>query len=611
MPLSPEYAHVQARLATGWNTWDVHSMTRHVLLPQGLCVSLGFKDYATGKFLPAALTGRHGEEVETVRPGARTYDGRYTNLTLEWSGVYVRIESSANARDLIIIVTPLSAPHAGLRRKALIICVGFLWNYAGMVSREKDDFIAVSGDNVSARVTCDAPRVIDRNVPVSGQFAVIPINENPITICAGRNRTFTESRSVLDDARDHMVADNKRLCLTNPPVAEAVKSALAWDTIFDPDGQRVISPVSRVWSSNQGGWVLFCWDTYFAALLAAATGNRELAYANLVEITRHATDAGFVPNTTNGHGFVTRDRSQPPVGSFALLELYRRYGERWIVELLFDALLKWNRWWPVARGAGRALAWGSNAYNPVVGNEWESAEKGVGQRFGAALESGMDNSPAYDGVEYDRSTSALALQDVGLTSLYAVDCEALAELALAIGRLDAREELLLRLKHFGEAVQGLWCEELRIFACRSTVTGQFNARLTPANFYPWLVKGLVTPQQTQQMLERYINDPQFFGGDWLIPSCPRSDPAFPEQHYWRGRIWPPHVYLVWLGLYRSGQTDAADRLKANAAAILQSEWNLHGHVHENYCANTGQGCGYRWSDPLYHWGGLLGLPVLM
>lgn len=37
------------------------------------------------------------------------------------------------------------------------------------------------------------------------------------------------------------------------------------------------------------------------------------------------------------------------------------------------------------------------------------------------------------------------------------------------------------------------------------------------------------------------------------------------------------------------------------------EWRERGHVHENYDAETGMGCGKINSDAFYHWGGLLGL----
>jgi len=39
-----------------------------------------------------------------------------------------------------------------------------------------------------------------------------------------------------------------------------------------------------------------------------------------------------------------------------------------------------------------------------------------------------------------------------------------------------------------------------------------------------------------------------FWGEFVIPSIARNDPAFKDQQYWRGRIWGPMNYLVYLGL---------------------------------------------------------------
>ena len=35
---------------------------------------------------------------------------------------------------------------------------------------------------------------------------------------------------------------------------------------------------------------------------------------------------------------------EPPIGAAVLLALYRRYGDLWLVELLFNDLLRWNDW---------------------------------------------------------------------------------------------------------------------------------------------------------------------------------------------------------------------------------------------------------------------------
>ena len=79
------------------------------------------------------------------------------------------------------------------------------------------------------------------------------------------------------------------------PILDAIETTLGWDTIYEPDKRRVISPVSRVWNLNWGGYVLFDWDTFFAATLAGI-GDRDLAYANAMEILREETPKGFVPN---------------------------------------------------------------------------------------------------------------------------------------------------------------------------------------------------------------------------------------------------------------------------------------------------------------------------
>src|SRR5580658_2832969 len=60
-PRSAEYAKVQQRLARGWNTWDVHSVTTQVLLPEGLAIHVGMKHNSTlngDAFLGDALIGR-------------------------------------------------------------------------------------------------------------------------------------------------------------------------------------------------------------------------------------------------------------------------------------------------------------------------------------------------------------------------------------------------------------------------------------------------------------------------------------------------------------------------------------------------------------------------
>ena len=164
--------------------------------------------------------------------------------------------------------------------------------------------------------------------------------------------------------------------------------------------------------------------------------NKDLAYCNAVEITKTAADCGFVPNFTAPGGFKTYDRSQPPVGSMVCLMIYKRYQEKWFLEEVYPNLLSWNRWMFENRTVKDGLlAWGSNPYESKSDHKFQAT--GINEKQGAAWESGLDDSPMYDGVPFDPDRHIMLLEDIGLTGLYLNDCYRLAEIAEILGDLPA------------------------------------------------------------------------------------------------------------------------------------------------------------------------------
>ena len=107
------------------------------------------------------------------------------------------------------------------------------------------------------------------------------------------------------------------------PILDAIETTLGWDTIYEAEKERVMSPVSRVWSVNWGGYVIFDWDTFFAATMAGI-GEKDLAYANALETLREETPQGFVPNFARAGEWKCFDSSEPPVGAITVLGLYRQ-----------------------------------------------------------------------------------------------------------------------------------------------------------------------------------------------------------------------------------------------------------------------------------------------
>lgn len=595
------YENLQDRLAQGWNTWNTRSVLSHVLLPEGLALNLCLKQLPERAYLKEALIGRRGVQAEVLIPGPRTYDGSFTSLHLTWKGLEMDVLSATEDGDLLLWVNPrVDANVPAL----LVLEAGLLWNRPGMVSREADVLVGHLGER-SVRVYATQATVEDPYIPTQTPYLAFALT-GEIGISTGRARSLDEIKRVITQRRaTHLSRRETYGDLAD--VYDAMQTCLAWDTVYDPEGRRVISPVSRLWNVDWGGFVLFDWDTYFAAYMAGLD-NKELAYANAVEITREKTESGFIPNFGTVLNLKSRDRSQPPVGSLVFRELYRRYGEAWLLEEVFDDLLAWNRWWPPHRSRQGLLAWGSDPFEPLLQSPLEVTH--INDLQGAAWESGLDNSPMYDAIPYDEAGHIMLLADAGLTGLYVMDCEALADIARVLGKTAEVDELRQRAGAFRASLAQLWDAESGIYCNKRLDSGEFSHRLSPTNFYPLLGRA-ATQAEAQRMIEEHFYNPDEFWGEWIMPTIARNDPAYPDQEYWRGRIWGPTNFLVYLGLRNYDLPQAREDLAEKSKELFLKNWREHGYVAENYNCETGQGGENNSSDRYYHWGALLGFMALI
>jgi hypothetical protein len=606
MLASPDYLKVQARLAQGWNTWDANSVMTHVLLPYGLAIHIGMKHNTSvsgDAFLRDALIGRLEPGAEQVIPGPHSWDGSYSELSVQWKGHSWRVHSAHAGADLVLLVEPLpSKPELALA-PTVVFSVNALWNRTINFSHSEDEIDARPDAKTKIAIYCTCQ---DAGAKVHAGGADFPVGApyfaadlaGPVGVSTGKYRTVAEIRSAIDKQRrvydGSIVAEAK-----NGLIVDAIETTLGWDTIYEPAGQRVISPVSRVWCVNWGGYVLFDWDTFFAATLASI-GDRDLAYANAIEILREETPQGFVPNFARP-GWKSFDRSEPPVGAITVLGLYKQFHDRWFLEDTFAPLLSWNRWWAAHRDERGYLAWGSDG-DTKPGN---MADHSSGTWQGAVYESGLDNSPMYDGANYNAQTHLLEVGDVGLMSLYIADCDVLAEMADVLNKPVEAHELRERAARYRAKLATMWDEKSGIFLNKDLRTGKAGTRLSPTNFYP-LLAGAATPEQAKQMIERHLRNPKEFWGQWILPSIAMDDAAFADQNYWRGRIWGPMNYLVYLGLMKYDDSDTRREFAQKSYELFLKEWKENGHVHENYNSILGTGDDVKNSDRFYHWGALLG-----
>jgi neutral trehalase len=223
----------------------------------------------------------------------------------------------------------------------------------------------------------------------------------------------------------------------------------------------------------------------------------------------------------------------------------------------------------------------------------------------------MDDSSMYEGVPFNASRNVLELQDVGLNSLYVADCKALEEIASILGRKAEFEELKAREVKISTAMASLWDEKSSFYLNRRTDTGDFSPRLSPTLFYP-LLAGIPDKEKAKRMIhEHYMNSAEFYG-EFMLPSVARNDPTFPRQRYWKGAVWPPLNFLVYLGLREYGFEEERQILVKSSRNMFLQQWRKDGLISENYSSISGSGEDPRLSSDRFHsWGALMGFLSLI
>lgn len=603
--MAKPYDEMKKSYITGWKTWNNTSVLSYVYMPDGMGVRLGLRDYRTEKLLENALIG-DDEEKGIVIPYAHTYDGSYTETRLIWGENTLLIQAGTQGEDLVILVTPEKQP---CRASTLFINGIVLWNRDGTSEKLTD------GAESSLRLKNSVREIsVYSTAAYNGElfteyttpYLSVSLTEK-IGISTGKRRNLETIRDILTE-RKLAWEKNKERYGELSECYNAMQTCQAWDTVYNPQEEVPITTVSRVWNRGWGGYVLFCWDTYFGAIMQAMD-ERELAYCNAIEITRSLTPSGFVPNFACQNDVKSYDRSQPPVGSMTCLQIYEKYQEKWFLEEVYDNLIIWNQWFMDHRLTKNGLlTWGSDPYEQITAHFVEPGE--VNERQGAAFESGLDNSPMYDDIPFDKETHRLLLDDVGLTGLYIHDCYSLAQIAEILGHDDQKEALIERAEQIEEQMEELWNDEFGMYLNRRTDTGELQYRLTPFHFHA-LFSHKVGQERAERMVQEHMRNPEEFWGEYILPSVARNDPAYPDNNYWRGRIWAPMNYLVYLALLEYDLPEIRRELAEKSQKLIMKEWLREGHVHENYNGDNGEGCDVDNSDRFYHWGGLLSLIALM
>ncbi len=386
-------------------------------------------------------------------------------------------------------------------------------------------------------------------------------------------------------------------------VPEAITNSLHWSVLYQPGAHRFYLPAGRTWifprtDGGQDDWTVFSGNS-FLGVLGLALESQKMAADALKAILETQYPNGNIPNWRGRAGGST-DRSQPPIGSYAVLKLFERLGDLGMLRAAYPALQRWHAFWTAPRPDGTPrrdgnadglLEWGADL--GLAGKGGPSWEKSATGRMRAGWESGQDDLPNWDDVAFDEKSGSLALNCVDLNALYALDSWCLAEIA---GVLELPADVARYRREYERTKTlvnaTLWNEETGFYHDRHW-DGRFSAHKAAASFYPLLAR-IPDEARARRMLKRLL-DPRQFWGDFVVPTVSRDDPAFRpgSQQSWRGTVRPTANYLVYQGLKAYGFDAIASELARKSAALFLTSWRNFGLSPEDFDSLTGEAGGDR------------------
>lgn len=592
-----------------WRCWERNTLAGVLNGPDDLLVRVALYDAKSRIYQPEFRW------PALERLGPNDYHGRYAHVTLRFGDVRWSYEMASDGERTCVLLRCIN-PEAA--RDVQIQLETFFIDSGGQVVAREEEIVARRGDN-AWRVYSPSPTAHRSGATITAPLArpFVAIIE-PADEPGRRLESRTESPRLPADVSADLNADEQAVIrrvadaradyldrFSHVPgefwwIYAAVPFGIEWNLIWARDKQEPIAVCSRDWCvhGNYGEWVLFNWDNFLLVPMAA---EYDVALAHQIVGPQLAlqTSDGLVPGVASPLG-ISADRGMPPVASYGLWKAYLATNDRSFIERYYERLCRYHSWWRRNRDGNRdgLLEWGSNPAEPAH-PQWQTHSF-----WASRYETGMDNHPMWDGVRFNPETNTQEQADIGLSALHALDALCLSNMATVLGREDEAERYRLHADRVTKRIdEHLWNDDVGLWLSRDW-NGEWNHHASPICFYPLFLPG-IDKRHVRRAIDEHLRNPRRFGGRYVMPVSPRDDPAYPEQYYVRGRIWPAQVMLVHSALREQGEEAAAAELARGCVETFRQEWIEEGHLHENYHAETADGDDTPESDPLYSFGVML------
>lgn len=299
---------------------------------------------------------------------------------------------------------------------------------------------------------------------------------------------------------------------------------------------------------------LWLWDSVFHAM-----GWRHLDK----QVARDALEAvfdgqrpdGCIPHQLSPVKFSSV--TQPPLLAFGVQQLAGDPPDKEWVKRFYPRLAKYLQWDFAQRVNPDPLAHWFIDPDPL-------------SRSG---ESGMDNSPRFDG--------ATRLYAVDFNAFLSLECSIMSEFALLLGLRDEAADWKQKHQELNRQINRLlWNEEAGFYFDYDPSAKSQTHVLAVSGFLP-LLCGAADEKKVQRLVAQ-MKDPTTFGTAVPLPSAVASE-GFPNPgDMWRGPMWVNTNWLVAYALERLGRRSEASRLREQTMAEVERRYLELGSLFEFY-----------------------------
>ncbi|MHB1463078.1 MAG: amylo-alpha-1,6-glucosidase [Armatimonadota bacterium] len=319
--------------------------------------------------------------------------------------------------------------------------------------------------------------------------------------------------------------------------------------------------ITRRWSTpdrvpHRHMWM---WDSMFHAL-GMLVFDCALAWDYVDAVLDTQQDDGMIPHMYRIDG-THSEITQPPLLAWAVREVEIGLTDPQCLQMAYPKLLKYLKWYD------------DNRRDEATGLYYWHINEDANNRCD---ESGMDNSPRFDGGE--------RLLAVDLCCYLVNEWANVAIIAERMKLDDEATQAWQRSEQLEAMVlERMWNEKTGFYH-DVRPDGSFSPVLAVSGFLPLLLPTL--PKTHLASLLKHLDNPMTFGTRYPVPSVAANDPSYGHD-MWRGATWVNMNWMIHIGLRLQKKPKEARKLAKATIDAAEAAAKAHGVIFE-YMDSTGK-----------------------